>query len=1034
MLKKFLLIIFLLISGSYSLLAQFNEYNPDYEWLTIEGENVSVHYHPEAERTARTVLKIIDEVWEPITSLYNYEPDRVHFVIKDIDDYSNGAAFFFDNKIEIWASSLDFDLRGSHNWLRNVISHEFTHMVQLQAGMKWGRSLPAFYFQYLNYQDERRPDILYGYPNFILSYPIPGINVPAWFAEGTAQYMRKEFDYDNWDSHRDMVLRSYVLDNNMLSWNEMGVFGKNSLGNESVYNSGFAFTKYIAQKYGEDKLEEISQTLGKTTTFTIDAAFKKTLDKDGIEVYNEWRDYLTKDYGERTANVKSNFVGGEKIVKEGFGNFHPAFSKDGKKIAYISNKEEDYFGMSAIFEYDIQTKKEKMLVPLVRSSLCYSADSKRIYYAKLSDENPRGTNINDIYVYDIENDKETRITYGMRANNPTLSSDEKKIAFVFQKDGTINLGVIDVDGKNFQKLTNYDSGEQLYNPEFSKDGSKIIFDYSYHHGRDLAIINSDGSGLKFILDSSADERNAVFVSDHKIIYSCDETGIFNLYEHDLNAKTSRRVSNVLGGTFYPAVDKQGNIAYAGYTSTGYKIFYLNKNEQATVVDVKKYVRREDPPLDDNKYKGDITQFDIDGLKNFNDKILPQNESKKYSGVFSNINFFPLLRIDNYNLTNNFVDNIKPGIVVASSDLLNRYDFIASAALNKRLERDLFLIFNYRNTLPLIYDLGLKPELSFELYSINRKNEADVFFGVDSTGGNVTYEDQLKTDVSYNLLEADFVARHKIINDATNLELRFVLSNYTTVIESFIYNEGGETILFPTTDDTYFKGRNLRVKLSHESTYPTLDADINPVGRKLEFQYDYEFNDFNPESEFEIEDGVLKPVFQKFKFHRLEFNYQERFQLFRTHTLTTRFRASSILGPDVPDFFDSYLGGLIGMKAYPFYAISGNELGWVNLTYRFPLFRKIDKRVGHLYIDKVFLSLHGDYGYAWTGEWPGFDEFKKGAGIELRVKFNSFYLFPTSVFLNASYAFDEFNRTVRNEVVNYGKEWLFYGGVLFDFSF
>ncbi len=58
------------------------------------------------------VCKIADEVWGPITSLYEYEPETVHFVIKDLDDYSNGATYFFDNKIEIWTSALDYDLRG----------------------------------------------------------------------------------------------------------------------------------------------------------------------------------------------------------------------------------------------------------------------------------------------------------------------------------------------------------------------------------------------------------------------------------------------------------------------------------------------------------------------------------------------------------------------------------------------------------------------------------------------------------------------------------------------------------------------------------------------------------------------------------------------------------------------------------------------------------------------------------------------------------------------------------------------------------
>jgi hypothetical protein len=128
-------LIFLLLPVTF-LQAQFDEFDPDYEWFTIRGEHVLVHFHEETERTARTVLKIAEEVWEPITSLYNYEPDEVHYIIKDIDDYSNGATFFFDNKIEIWSSALDFDLRGTHNWLRNVISHEFTHMVQIQAAMK----------------------------------------------------------------------------------------------------------------------------------------------------------------------------------------------------------------------------------------------------------------------------------------------------------------------------------------------------------------------------------------------------------------------------------------------------------------------------------------------------------------------------------------------------------------------------------------------------------------------------------------------------------------------------------------------------------------------------------------------------------------------------------------------------------------------------------------------------------------------------------------------------------------------------------
>lgn len=108
----------------------------------------------------------------------------------------------------------------------------------------------------MTYENEQRPDVLYGFPNSIASYPISGFVVPSWFAEGVAQYNRPELNYDNWDSHRDMILRMYALDDKILSWNEISTFGKTSLGNESSYNIGFAFVNYLSLKYGTDVVEK----------------------------------------------------------------------------------------------------------------------------------------------------------------------------------------------------------------------------------------------------------------------------------------------------------------------------------------------------------------------------------------------------------------------------------------------------------------------------------------------------------------------------------------------------------------------------------------------------------------------------------------------------------------------------------------------------------------------------------------------------------------------------------------------------------
>ena len=1025
--KKFFLIS-LIFLFSRSGFPQFTEFHPELDWYTIKGEHVEVHFHNGAERTAKVVAKIADEVWGSITSLYQYEPSTVHFIIKDIDDYSNGATYFFDNKIEIWTSALDFDLRGAHNWLRNVISHEFTHMVQIQAAMKLSRSLPAVFLQLLNYQEERRPDILYGYPNYVISYPIATVNIPAWFAEGTAQYMRQEFDYDNWDTHRDMILRSYALDGNMLTWNQMGVFGKTSLGNESVYNSGFALTRYISQKYGEDKLREITKKLGNFGNFTIDAAFEDVLGKNGTEIYTEWQNYLVEDYTKRSEKVLANLVEGQKIAEKGFGNFYPTFSKDGKKIYYISNKSGDYFSPSGIYEYDIESGKDKLLVNGVRSTFSWIPGQNKILYAKITEDNPDWYNVHDLFIYDVDNDDEIRLTENLRANQPNISNNGKKIVFIFQKDGTTNLGSVDIDGTNFKALTSYANGEQVYNPKFSNDDSYIIFDYSYHQTRDIAKINVNGGEVEFVIQTDNDERNPVNDRDGNLIYASDETGIFNIYSMNALTKEKKQLTNVIGGAFMPDINANGDITYAGYTSSGYKIFLIKNEEEKNVVESDRYVWRKNPPLDMSKPNGDIGQFDVNALKNFNDYETPNYEVEKYKGAFSSLTFFPFIRFDNYNTGNSFIQKIKPGLYVSSNDMLNRYSIFAGAAINTRLERDLFLIFEYKNKLPLISSLGLKPELSAELYSTSRKTSGIEFTLAE--GG-----DTLSTDITYNLFEFDLAAKHRIFNRFNNLELRFIFSRYTATIGSFTYyNYNNNTYeLAPTTDDTYFIGRDLRLTYNFEVIAPTRDNDINPIGAKLKITYDYEWNRFNNEGNYTVEDGLLKPNYNDFNFHRLLFDGNLYFPLWADHTLSTRLVGGTIFGPAVPDFFDFYLGGLIGMKAYPFYSISGNEIAWINLTYRFPLWRDIDYKLSFLYFDKIFLSFHFDYGNAWTGNIPAQSDFKKGAGTEIRLQMNSYYLFPTALFFNASYGFDRFEKVVDSGVASYGKEWRFYGGILFGFD-
>ena len=258
-------------------------YNTDLEWRTISTEHFDVHYHEGAEWTARQVAQIAEEIYPHITGLYDYEPKRNHFVILDTQDYANGSAYFYDDKIEIWATNLEFGYRGTTEWLRNVVTHEFAHVVSIQAAMKMPKRIPAFYFQAIGFETEKRPDVITGYPDLIGSYPISGFITPPWWAEGIAQYQSPTKRYDCWDTHRDMILRSSLISDKMITYDEMGFLGHQSSGNEKVYDHGYGLVRYIASQYGADAIRDISESLGKWNRLTIDGALKDVTGKGGSD-------------------------------------------------------------------------------------------------------------------------------------------------------------------------------------------------------------------------------------------------------------------------------------------------------------------------------------------------------------------------------------------------------------------------------------------------------------------------------------------------------------------------------------------------------------------------------------------------------------------------------------------------------------------------------------------------------------------------------------------------------------------------------
>ncbi|MCC6810029.1 MAG: PD40 domain-containing protein [Deltaproteobacteria bacterium] len=581
-------------------LARAQSIDPRLSFRTIETDHLRIHFHTGYYELALEVAKVGEASYAVITELLGHTVgERIDIVLTDNTDDANGDATVLPYPLihAFVTAPDDLSFLAEHQyWIYELIAHEITHIVHLDTtgNVAW-------------------------LINKILGRTwIPNQYQSRWFVEGLAVEVESRISLGGRARSRlvDMVFRAEAVEDRPMRLDQAATGPLRWPQGNTWYLHGGRFLSFVAERYGHEKLKQISQWYGGTLIpYAMNRAFKKFVGKGYDEVWEEFQAALADEYAVQLAEVLDQPVrDGTALTDRGQRNYSPRYLPDGR-ILYFA---ESFSTLPQMRAVDPASKKdEKLDLITAQGHAAWPEPNGHVVFSQVEIVDTWYP-FNDLFDYDVQRCRFRRLTNGLRARDPDVSRDGRFVYFIQNlgvRSRLLRAPIIDDDGDRalgpYEVIWDPGATWQMYTPRVSPDGHRVAVSVFRPPGqRDLAIINLDNlpsaSGpasqeseeeaalVDWVTDDEALDGGPAWAPDGKKLYfHSARSDIYNLYSYALNDQELLQVTNTMTGVFSPDVSPDGTrIAFLRYSTKGYDIFEMPLAEAVNVP--AKEQRRVDP--------------------------------------------------------------------------------------------------------------------------------------------------------------------------------------------------------------------------------------------------------------------------------------------------------------------------------------------------------------------------------------------------------------------------------------------------------